>query len=167
MADKNSFTRDEWTLLLESPMIAGMAITAAEPSGLWGTLKESLAGGSALAKATIDSGANPLVKAVTADFASSEGRSAARDGLQAKLTGSTPAAMKAKCIDALHQISALLDAKAPTDATAFKDWLRQISKHTAEAASEGGLLGFGGVQVSDAEKATLAEISTALGLVRS
>ena len=40
MADKTSFTKDEWTLLLESPMIAGMAITAAEPSGLWGLLKE-------------------------------------------------------------------------------------------------------------------------------
>jgi hypothetical protein len=33
----------------------------------------------------------------------------------------------------------------------------------AEAASEGGFLGFGGVKVSDTEKATLAEISKALG----
>ena len=38
------------------------------------------------------------------------------------------------------------------------------SKSTAEAASEGGgLFGIGGVQVSDAEKATLTEISNALG----
>jgi hypothetical protein len=137
MADKNSFTRDEWRLILESSMIAGIAITAAEPSGLWGTLKESLAGGSALAKATMESGANTRVKAVAGDFVASEDRSAARDGLQAKLTGSSPAAMKAKCIDALQQVSALLDAKAPADASAFKDWLRQISMHTAEAASEG------------------------------
>ena len=36
MADKASFTKEEWTLLLESPMIAGMAVTAADPSGLWG-----------------------------------------------------------------------------------------------------------------------------------
>ena len=68
------------------------------------------------------------------------------------------------CIDALRQVSALLDAKAPDDASAFKAWLRQISQSTAEAASEGGgLFGIGGVQVSDAEKATLTEISTALG----
>jgi hypothetical protein len=33
----------------------------------------------------------------------------------------------------------------------------------AEASKEGGFLGFGGVQVSEAEKATLAEIATALG----
>ena len=40
MADKTNFTKEEWTLLLESPMIAGMAITAADPSGLWGLFKE-------------------------------------------------------------------------------------------------------------------------------
>ena len=58
MADKTTFTREEWTQLLESPMMAGMAITAADPSGLWGLLKESFAGGSALAKVMADPGAN-------------------------------------------------------------------------------------------------------------
>jgi hypothetical protein len=43
MADKSNFTKEEWALLLQSPMIAGMAITAADPSGLWGLLKESFA----------------------------------------------------------------------------------------------------------------------------
>jgi len=32
-------------------------------------------------------------------------------------------------------------------------WLRQISQHVAEAASEGGFLGMGGVPVSEAENA--------------
>jgi hypothetical protein len=32
MASKANFTPDEWTKLLESPMMAGLAITAAEPS---------------------------------------------------------------------------------------------------------------------------------------
>ena len=39
MADKTNFTKEEWTLLLESPMIVGMAVTAADPSGLWGLLR--------------------------------------------------------------------------------------------------------------------------------
>jgi hypothetical protein len=39
MADKSNFTKEEWALLLQSPMIAGMAITAADPSGLWGLLR--------------------------------------------------------------------------------------------------------------------------------
>jgi hypothetical protein len=58
----------------------------------------------------------------------------------------------------------VLDAKASGDAAAFKAWLRQISQHVAEAATEGGLPGMGGTLVSDAEKATLKEISSALRL---
>ena len=60
--------------------------------------------------------------------------------------------------------AALVDAKAPGDAAAFKGWLKQISQRVAEAAKEGGFLGIGGVRVSEAEKATLAEISSALKL---
>jgi len=164
MADKTSFTKEEWALLLQSPVIAGMAITAADPSGLWGLMKESLAAGGALAQAVNDPGASTLVKAVAADFTTSEGRSAAREGLQAKLSGSKPTEIKAKSVALLRDVSTLLAAKAPADAAAFKQWLREISQHTAEAATEGGsLFGIGGVQVSDAEKATLTEISSALG----
>jgi len=88
----------------------------------------------------------------------------ARDGLKEKLKGLKPADIPAKCIETLRQVTAVVDAKAPGDAAAFKGWLRQISQHVAEAATEGGLLGFGGVRVSDAEKATLKEISSALKL---
>src|SRR5215813_3291913 len=163
MTDKTSFTKDEWALLLRSPMNAGMAITAAEPSGLFGLLKESFAGGAALARAATDPNANPLIKAVVADFQTSDGRSAAHDGLKAEFANSQPAEMKTKAIDSLRQVSSVLAAKAPGDATAFKAWLREISQRTAEAASEGGGLFGGGVLVSDAEKATLGEISAALG----
>ena len=164
MADKTNFTKEEWTLLLESPMIAGMAVTAADPSGLWGLLKESFAGGSALAQAATSANTSALVKAVVTDFSSSEGRSTAQDGLKAKFAASQPSDLKMKAIDSLRQVSALLDAKAPDDAASFKAWLRQISQSTAEAATEGGgLFGLGGVQVSEAEKATLTEISSALG----
>ena len=164
MVNKTSFTLEEWKQLLQSPMLASMAVTAAEPSGLWGMLKESFAAGGRLAKAKTDPAANELVKAVVTDFESGEGRSAARDGLQARLKGSKPGEAKEKAIDGLRQVAALLDAKAPNDAAAFKSWLQSIGQHVAEAAKEGGFLGFGGVQVSDAEKATLAEISSALRL---
>ncbi|UFW53504.1 MULTISPECIES: hypothetical protein [Bradyrhizobium] len=164
MADKTNFTRDEWALLLRSPMNAGMAITAAAPSGLFGLLKESFAGGTALAQAATDPNANPLVKAVVADFQTSDGRAVAHDGLKAELGQSAPAEIKSKTINSLREVATLLAAKAPGDAAAFKDWLRQISQKTAEAASEGGGWFGGGVQVSDAEKATLGEISSALGI---
>jgi len=164
MADKTSFTKDEWALLLRSPMNAGMAMTAAEPSGLWGVLKESFASSSEVAHAAADPNANVLVKAVVTDFATSEGRSIARDGLKAEFANSKSAEIKTKAIDSLRQVAVVLAAKAPGDAEAFKGWLRAIGQKTAEAASEGGGLFGGGVQVSDAEKATLGEISSALGI---
>jgi hypothetical protein len=164
MADKTNFTKEEWALILRSPMNAGLAITAAEPSGLFGLLKESFAGGTALAQAASDANVNSLIKAVASDFQTSEGRSAAHDGLKAEFANSKPAEIKVKAIDSLRQVSATLASKVPADAAAFKTWLRQISQKTAEAASEGGGLFGGGVQVSDAEKATLGEISSALGI---
>ena len=164
MVDKSSFTPDEWKLLLESMMAASIAITAAELSGLWGLLKESFAGGTELAKAKMDPKADALIKAVVEDFGTAEGRSVTRDGLSGKLKGSKPPEIKEKCVDILRQAAAVVDAKAPGDAAAFKGWLRQISQHVAEAAKEGGFLGIGGVAVSEAEKATLAEISSALKL---
>ena len=163
MADKSSFT-PEWKLLLRSVMTAGLAVSMADPNGLWGLLKEGVASAKALAEAKIDPGADTLVKAVVGDFDTATGRSAARDDLKARFTGSKPAEIKQKCIETLRQASALVNAKAPNDAIAFKGWLRHISQRVAEAATEGGFLGIGGVQVSEAEKATLAEISNALGL---
>jgi hypothetical protein len=164
MADKSNFTPDEWKLLLESVTMAGIAVSAADPSGLWGLPKESFASGSELVKAKMDPAANPLIKAVAADFETTAGRTTARDGLKEKLKGLKPAEIPAKCIETLRQVAAVVDAKAPADAAAFKAWLRQISQHVAEAATEGGLPGIGGVRVSDAEKATLKEISSALKL---
>lgn len=63
----------------------------------------------------------------------------------------------------LKEVSAILNAKAPRDAAGLKSWLQAISENVAEASFEGGFLGIGGVKVNDAEKATLADISKALG----
>jgi hypothetical protein len=164
MADRSTFTPAEWSLLLESVMMAGIAVTAAEPSGLLGVLKEGMATSGTLMRAREDASANALVKAVAASFETAEGRSAARDGLKGRLEGARPADVTARCLERLRQARALLEEKAPDDAPAFKDWLLRIGRHTAEAAKEGGVLGFGGVAVSEKEQATLAEISAALGL---
>ena len=59
-----------------------------------------------------------------------------------------------RSLASLREVSAIVDAKAPDEAAAFKTWLREISQKVAEAAVE-GLFGFGGVRVSDAETATL------------
>jgi hypothetical protein len=164
VANKQSFTSEEWTKLLESPMVAGMAVSAAEPSGLWGMLKGAFASSSALAAAKADAGANELTKAVVADFETSEGRSNIQEALRKRFAEAKPADVVQRSLASLEEVSRLLEAKAPKDAVAFRTWLQDIGQKVAEASKEGGALGFGGVQVSDAEKATLADIRKILGV---
>ena len=162
MANKQSFTPEEWTKILESVMLAGMAVSAAEPSGLWGLLKEGVASSSALAAAKSDSGSSELIKAVVAEYETSEGRSSVQEALRKRFSGAKPADVVQRSLENLREVSGILAAKAPGDAPGFKAWLNTISEKVAEASSEGGFLGIGGVQVSDKEKATLADISKAL-----
>jgi membrane-bound lytic murein transglycosylase B len=164
MANKQNFKPEEWTKILESTMLAGMAVSAAEPSGLWGAVKEAFASSSTLAAAKSDAGSNELIKAVVADFETKEGRAAVQEALRQHLAGAKkPGEVVQRSLANLKEVSAILNTKAPQDAAAFKAWLQTISENVAEASSEGGFLGIGGVQVSDAEKATLADISKALG----
>ncbi|GGH23670.1 hypothetical protein GCM10007036_29580 [Alsobacter metallidurans] len=162
MASKASFTPEEWARVVASPMLTGLAITAAEPSGLWGLLKEAMSGGWALLEAKQDANANPLVKAVADDIANSDTRTAARDWMQSQFKGGQISEYKGRALQELRSIAQILDAKAPEDAPAFKAWLNHVALKAAEAGNEGGFLGFGGVKVSDAEKATMAEILAAL-----
>jgi len=162
MANKQSFTPEEWTKILESVMLARMAVSAAEPSGLWGLLKEGVASSSALAAAKSDSGSSELIKAVVAEYETSEGRSSVQEALRKRFSGAKPADVVQRSLENLREVSGILAAKAPGDAPGFKAWLNTISEKVAEASSEGGFLGIGGVKVSDKEKATLADISKAL-----
>lgn len=116
-----------------------------------------------MAASKLDPGSSELVKAVIADFETAEGRSTIQEALRKRVVGAKPADIVQRSLDNLREVSAILDAKAPSDAAAFKAWLRGISQKVAEASKEGGFLGFGGVQVSDSEKATLADIERALG----
>jgi len=165
MTGKSDFTADEWNQVLQSVFLSGLAITAAEPSGLIGSLKEAFASASTLAKAKADPNANELIKAVVASSASLDETSGAREGVRILLTGAKgPADVKTRAIAALGQVSTLLDRKAPVDAKPFKEWLRSVSQAVAEASREGGFLGIGGVKVSEAERMTIADISRALSL---
>jgi len=165
MATKTDFTADEWKLLLQSPLVVAVAISSADPSGLIGLIKESMASARALLAAVSDPDADALVKAVATDYETSEGRVAAQDGFRAAIAGAKlPAELVAKATEALKATAAVLDAKGGADAVPFKTWLAGVAKAVAEAAPEGGFLGFGGTQVSDAERATVAEVAAALGV---
>lgn len=164
MAAKQDFTPEEWSKLLESTMLAGVAVSAAEPSGLWGTLKEFLANVSAVDDPAFNPGSDGLITAIVSESETDKGKSDIETALHRRFADARePADYVKRALAGLRDVSVLVDRKAPGDAAAFKAWLYGIGEKVAEASREGGFLGFGGVKVSDAEKATLDDIARSLG----
>ena len=142
MVSKAAFTAEEWNQVLGGVFMAGFAVTAADPSGLWGLLKETFASGRALIEAKSNASASELSKAIVSDMETSEGRSAAQAYVKGRLQGAKREEIKQRAIDALRSAAAVVDQKAPPDATAYKAWLLQIANSVAEASEEGGFSRF-------------------------
>ncbi|MBU2583363.1 MAG: hypothetical protein KJ622_16770 [Alphaproteobacteria bacterium] len=162
MAGKQDFSPEDWAKLVGSSLFSSVAISAAEPSGLWGTLQEGYANASSIFRDSQNE--TPLVTEVVATSMTSQGRQLAQDALKTRISGIPREAIVAACVAALDDVSRVLDAKAAEDAAGFKAWLRANAVAVAEAASEGGFLGFGGEKVTEHERATLEQIDAALGL---
>ena len=159
MAWKETFGAD-WERVVGAPMLAGIAVTAAEPGGLFGAVKESFAVAGAMRSAK--GGSDTLASEVAAAYETAEGRDLARGVLKAQAKGKKPAEIVDAAVAELTAVSALVAAKAPDAAAGFKAWLNAIAGKVAEAGTEGGFLGFGGEKVSAAEKATLDRLARAL-----
>ena len=160
MGLKEDFGAD-WARVVGAPMLAGIAVTAAEPGGLWGAVKESVAVAGGVREGR--GGDNPLIAEIAAAYETAEGRDLARGVLKSQARGRPPAAVVEAAVTELGAVAALVAAKAPEAAPGFKAWLQAIAGKVAEAGSEGGFLGFGGEKVSPAERATLERIAAALG----
>jgi hypothetical protein len=160
MAGKSSFTEQEWSDLLRAPLMAGLAVSAASPSGLIGALQEASALSKILADAKKASGGNPIVDGIVADLMTKEGREQAKpSGIFGKGAGE----IRADALDTLRRAVSAVDRKSPAEASALKGWLSAVAREVAEASKEGGFLGMGGVQVSEAEADTLRDLDAILG----
>jgi hypothetical protein len=161
MTTKGDFTTEEWNQIRRAPFMAGLAVVAASPSGPFGLMKEMFAVGKMLAEVKTRGASNDLVKALVVELEAG----AREQSAPAELQGKTPDQIKSLAIDSLRQIVALIDKKAkPDEVQGFNQWVVAVAHKVAEAAKEGGFLGFGGTQVSEQEAATIKELSTALGV---
>ncbi|WP_157973511.1 hypothetical protein [Tropicimonas sp. IMCC34043] len=161
MAFEETFGAD-WPDVLQAPMLAGLAITAADPGGLIGAVRESAALAHSL-KSGLDAAADgSLIAEVVAAYGTSDGRSMTTHGLRSLVKGKAPAEACAAAIARLAEIMALVRQKAPGEAPAFAEWLHATAARVAEAASEVGFLGIGGERVSEAERKTLVDLAVAL-----
>lgn len=163
MADKSEFSTDEWSRLLASVFLSAMAISAAEPSGIIGLIQEGLAGGRVLQEEAKRPDPS-LIRAIALEAGTPEGRLVARDAIHWRMDGAPREQICMRAVSGLRQAMMLLNAKAPDEAPALAALLVKIAEATAEAAVEGGFLGFGGERVTAAERATIAEIKQAVGL---
>jgi hypothetical protein len=156
---KADYTAEEWELIVRAPLMAGMAVVAASPSGPIGMVKEMFAVGRVLAEGSGEDSTNELISALVADVKAGHRPTAPTESMasveEAKDLG----------LQACRDVAALLARKAPAaEAEGFKRWLLTAAQNVAEAAKEGGFLGIGGVRVSDAERAALGDIAGALGV---
>jgi hypothetical protein len=160
MTVKSAFTEQEWKQLLQAPGAAGIYIMMADPNFVIGSMKEAFAVSSGiLAKEKENNG--ELLAALLAEFKEKEMLKQA----QLKFEKKDLATIKRTSFDALAQAAQVLDRKAtPEEAAEIKGWLYDVSIRAANAAKEGGFLGFGGTKVSEKEKTALREISDLFGI---
>ncbi|BDV32905.1 hypothetical protein [Methylocystis iwaonis] len=163
MTSKSDFAPVEWKKLVQAPLLAGYAVSAADPSGFVGLLQEAFAAARSLAEARTQPG-DELIKAVAEELLTANGRADAREGVRTVAQGAALEDIKHRALDALKDTRAILDAKAGEHARPFKEWLIKIARVVAEAGLEDTFLGFGGIRMSEKEKSTLAELSALLGL---
>src|SRR5262249_27167383 len=68
-------------------------------------------------------------------------------------------------VDEITRAGQIAGAEAtPEEADAYRAWILECAQHAADAAKEGGFLGFHAERVSQGEKDMLARLSQALGL---
>jgi hypothetical protein len=152
MTSKADFTDEEWTRLKRAPFVAGMAISLADPGGPIEAVKETAATLKTVLRAAEDDGRGELVNAIA--------RAVSEDARQRKnpLAGFKPkgAGAGVEILDELREVNQLVSQKAtPEDSAAVRDWLLDAAQEAANAAKEGGFLGFRAERVSEGEQRML------------
>jgi len=157
MATRSDFTAEEWKTIVAAAPMVGLAVTCASPNGPWGVMKEMLSMGMAMAEMLQKGSSNPLIAELAADL------KARQTKLEPPQDIKDPERGKELALNHLRAVNDLLNRKVKAEeADEFKKWLLAVGRRVAEASNEGGIFGFGGERVSDAEQNTLRQIAFAL-----
>ena len=158
MTSKADFTEEEWGRVRRAPFVAGMAISLADPGGPIELAKESSA---SLKSATNPPSREQLLADIALDI---QAMAQERQNPLGDFKPTQGADPRQQIVAELAEVTAMVSAKATADETAaFKQWLLTTAQAAADAAKEGGFLGFGAVQVSEGEQNMLEQLRTALG----
>ncbi len=149
MTRKADFNAEDWTTITSAPALAAVAVSAADRGG---TLRESLSVGQVY-QAARAAQHSELLEAVLSS----------PPGLDPQ-TLRDRTALTERAETAVRQASDLLREHA-TDAELreFGDFVVAVTDAVARAHKEGGVLGFGGKEVSEPEQAVMDRLLMALG----
>jgi len=144
MTGKADFSAEEWELVREAPPGAGMIVAMAERGG---TIRESFSMAKAYAEARQQHGESELLDEVVS----------AKPKVDRSRHGSF-AEVKEHALQQVRDAVALLERKAtPDEVDDYRRFVLTLAERVAVAHEEGG------EQVSDAERAAIDEIGSALG----
>ncbi|MEA2307984.1 MAG: hypothetical protein QOI65_270 [Thermoleophilaceae bacterium] len=149
MTTKADFNAEEWSTIVEAPLLAGLRVIAADRGG---TIRESLAMGRVYTEARESQGDSELVDQLVQS-------PPAVDQKQLQSAGDLGAASDAR----LREAIGVLESKAEVaDVEAYKRFVLAVADAAARAHKEGGFIGIGGKDVSESEQAALDAIAATL-----
>jgi hypothetical protein len=151
MTRKADFNAEEWSKVVDGPLYAGMRVISAERGG---TLRETVAMSRVYQHAREQHGEDELLDELVKSPPSI-------DPDRIRDAGGDLAAVTTQ---ELRDAMAILEAKATSaEVDDYKRFVMTVAQAAASAHKEGGFLGIGGKEISDAENQALDEISHALG----
>lgn len=146
MATKADFNAEEWSTIVEGPMLAGLRVVAAERGG---TIRESIAMGRVYSEARQSQGESQLLDELVAQ----------QPHVDRERVGSGAGDLAAVVDERLREAVRVVAEKAPDDARAYGDFVLSVARAAAEAHKEGGFVGIGGKPVSEEEQAAIDAIA--------
>jgi hypothetical protein len=152
MTTKADFTEEEWARLGRSPLVAAMAISLADPGGPIEALKETNAAVKTVLEAAEGGDHGEFVQAVAQDVTAKVKRR------ENPMAGFKPKGTQApvEILEELRAVNSLLVEKTtPEETEQFREWLKASAQNAANAAKEGGFLGFHAQRVSEGEQQML------------
>jgi hypothetical protein len=146
---KTDFTEQEWKEVLEGPTSAGLLVIGSDRGG---SIRETFSMARAYSDARQQHGASELLDDLVASKPEID-RTRVR----------SPEELRENSLKNIREAVALLEGKASEEEVAeYRKFILNLAERVAEARKE-GFLGLSGERVSDAERAAIAEIQTALG----
>jgi hypothetical protein len=157
MTTKADFSDEEWVRVVRAPFVAGMAITLADPGGPIEAAKESMA---SVKAATNPPSREQLLSEIALDI-QAQVHQHHNPVKGYRPTGGTPPGEQ--ILQELSDVQAIVNEHAtPEEAVAFGNWLVSTAEAAANAAKEGGFMGFRAELVSEREQDMIEKVRAAV-----